>query len=84
VTFQEREGKTMKVLQKILFTFAMVVGLSLAVSAQKDDQKKHPPKQPPPVINPGENKKPPKNEGKPKKSSAEFIIAAKESLVSLA
>jgi len=49
----------------------MIVGLSLAVSAQRNDQKKPPPKPPPPVINPGEGKKPknnPKPDGRPPKS----------------
>lgn len=69
----------MKVLQKILCTFAMVIGLSMAVSAQKtDDQKKPPPKPPPPVINPGQ--KPPKPDDKPKKPGMAFVVASKESL----
>ena len=58
----------MKVLEKILLTFAMVIGLSLAVSAQKGDDQKKPPKTKPPVVTPP-NKKPPKNEDKPKKSA---------------
>lgn len=61
----------MRVLQKILFTFAMIAGLSFAVAAQKEDKK--PPKPPPPVINPGEGKKPPKNDDKPKKPSIALI-----------
>jgi len=70
----------MKVLQKILFTFAMVIGLSFAVSAQKnDDQKKPPPKQPPPVIKPSENKKPPKNDDKAKKSAVEIAVSFRKS-----
>ncbi len=45
----------------------MVVGLSLAVSAQKNDgQNKRPPKGPPPVINP-QPKNPPPDSNKPKK-----------------
>ena len=59
--------KAMKVLQQLIFTFAMVAGLSLAVCAQKDDQKK-PPKPPPPVITP--QPKPPPDENKPKKPSS--------------
>lgn len=55
----------MKVLQKILFTFAMVIGLTFAVSAQKDDKK--PPKPPPPVVTP--QPKPPPDSNKPKKPS---------------
>jgi hypothetical protein len=67
--------KAMKVLQKILLTFAMAVGLSLAVSAQKPDEpKKIPPKQPPPVIIPAQPK-PPKNDEKPKKPSFAFVVA---------
>lgn len=65
----------MRDLQKILFTFAVVLGLSLSVLAQRSDQKKPPPKPPPPVINPGESKKPPKNEDKRKKPSTELIVA---------
>ncbi len=62
----------MKVLQRILLTFAIVLGLSLAVSAQRDGPKKPPPKPPPPVINP-EGKKPPKDD-KPKKPSFALIV----------
>ncbi len=54
----------MKVLQKILITFAMVAGLSICVFAQKDDQKK-PPKGTPPVVTP--QPKPPPDPNKPKK-----------------
>jgi len=54
--------KVMKVLQKILFTFAMMVGLSLGVSAQKDGDKKPPPKNPAPRIDPAPPK-PPKKPG---------------------
>lgn len=63
----------MKVLHKILFTFALVGGLSFAVAAQKEDKK--PPKPPPPVIKPGEGKKPPKNDDKPKKPAMALIAA---------
>ncbi len=61
--FNERgKIKVMKVLQNILFTFAMVVGLSLGVSAQKDGDKKPPPKNPAPRIDPAPPK-PPKKPG---------------------
>ncbi len=72
----------MKVLQKILFTCAVMIGLSIAVFAQKDDQKKPPKKDPPPVVTPG-NKPPPKKDDKPKKQMAEAILPSKESLVDL-
>lgn len=58
--------KAMKVLQKILFTCALVFGITFAVSAQKDGDRKPPPKDPPPVINP-QPKNPPKPEPTPKK-----------------
>ena len=85
VTFRNGKEKTMKVLQKILSTFAIVIGLTLAISAQKnDDQKKPPPKVKPPVVTPG-NKRPPKNnDDKPRKSSANLIIASKKSWAGLA
>lgn len=57
-----------------------VAGLTLAVSAQKNDQKK-PPKDPPPVVNPGQ--KPPKDrppkEEKPKKPNMSFFVFVKPS-----
>ena len=67
----------MRLIHKILITFGMVIAMAFAVSAQKnDDQKKTPPKPPPPVINPGEGKKPPKNDDKPKRPGY-AVIAAK-------
>jgi hypothetical protein len=54
-------------MKKILFTFALVVGLSVATFAQKDE-KKPPPKPSPPVVNP-QPKPPPKDSDKPKKPS---------------
>jgi len=76
------EAKKMRVLQKILFSCVMVVGLSVAVFAQKDDPKKKPPKQDPPVITPAPTKPPPKKDDK-KKSFAGMLIASKESLSNL-
>jgi hypothetical protein len=61
----------MKVLQKILFTFAMVLGLSVAAFAQKDDQRRPPKKDPPPVVTPQPKnppqQRPPSDDKKPKK-----------------
>ena len=73
--FHERGNKAMRIIQKFIFTFAIAACMTLAVSAQKnDDQKKPtPPKPPPPVINPGEGKKPPKGEDKPKKPSYSLL-----------
>jgi hypothetical protein len=73
----------MKVLQKILFTFAVVLGLSLGVFAQKDDPKK-PRKPTPPVITPAPDKPPPKKDDKPKKSFVEIALITKESFDSVA
>jgi hypothetical protein len=67
----------MKVLQKILFFFALTVGLSVSIFAQKnDDPKRTPPKGKPPVVTPGD-KKPPKNDDKHKKQMAEVVIDPK-------
>lgn len=69
----------MKTLKQLILTFAVVIGLSMAVLAQKDDQKKPPPKEPPPTVNPPREKPPPRNpprEGdKPKKPGMAYSIA---------
>ncbi|MEO6050451.1 MAG: hypothetical protein ABIP78_03870 [Pyrinomonadaceae bacterium] len=70
--------KAMKVLQKILFTFGMVVVLTFAVSAQKNDQKKPPPKGDPPVVTPQPKPPPPRenpppDSNKPKKPGFSII-----------
>ena len=61
----------MNTLKQILFTFAVVIGLSIAISAQKNDEQKKPPvKDPPPVVNPREKPPPrekPREGDKPKK-----------------
>lgn len=62
----------MKVLQKIIFTFAMVIGLTLGVSAQ-DDTKKPPPKDPPPVVTPQPKPSPP-DSNKPKKPNYSLAV----------
>ena len=59
----------MKYIKHLFFTFVIVLGVTAAVSAQKNDQKQRPPKSGnPPVVTPAENKNrpkenPPKNEG---------------------
>ncbi len=62
----------MRVFNKILFTSAMVVGLSLSAFAQKDD-KKPPPKPQPPVVNP-QPKNPPPKDDKPKKPGNYSVV----------
>jgi hypothetical protein len=69
----------MNSLKQILFTFAMVIGLSVGVMAQKDDQKRPPPKEGrPPKVNPRDEKPPPKNtpreDKKPKKPGMAYVI----------
>ncbi len=65
----------MKNLQKILITIAMVVGLSLAVSAQKEEPKKPPPKGEAPVVVPKPKNPKPKETPKPDKpDKPEFAI----------
>lgn len=71
----------MKILRQFIFTVFAVAGLTLAVSAQKNDPKKPPPKAPPPKIVPGGDKKPPppppRGKG-PKKPGEAFFLALKE------
>jgi len=72
VKLVKEENKPMKVVQKTLLTFLMVVGLSLAVSAQKDGGPKKPqPKPSPPVVTP--QPKPPPDSNKPKKPGMAFF-----------
>ncbi len=73
--FNERGNlKAMKKLNKILLMCTMVIGLSMAIAAQKnDDQKKPPPKNPPPVVNP-QPKPPPRENQPPKKPGTEFAL----------
>lgn len=61
-----------------MFVFVAVAGLSLGVSAQKDDKK--PPKNPP-TVDPKKPSPPPRDDKKPKKPGSEsgFVIYRKES-----
>lgn len=63
-----------KILMKFLFTFVAVVGLTLSISAQKnnDDKKPKPPKETP-TIDPGK-KPPPRDDKKPKKPGMAFML----------
>ena len=66
----------MKILRNLLFTLFAVIGLTLSVSAQKDD-KKRPPKDPPKVEVPDKNRpreNPPPRNDKPKKPGMEFVL----------
>lgn len=62
----------MKTLTKLVFVCAMVVGLSVAASAQKGNDDRKRPKPPAPVINPAPPK--PKGDDKPKKPRGEAMI----------
>ena len=76
----------MNTLKQLILTFAVVIGLSMAVLAQKDDQKKPPPKEPPPVVNPRE-KPPPRNpprEDKPKKPGMALSMSVRKETFDLA
>lgn len=66
----------MKKLREIVFVLVAVAGLSLAVSAQKDDKKEKPPKNPP-SVDPGKKPprdNPPKDDNKPKKPDFAFVL----------
>ncbi|MGI8544912.1 MAG: hypothetical protein ACR2MD_15745 [Aridibacter sp.] len=64
-----------KHLIKLIFTFALVIGFSLNVSAQQDDKKKPPPKPKPPVIVPKEKPKPKEDDDdKKEKKKPEMIF----------
>lgn len=59
----------MKLMKEFLFTMIAVIGLSVAVSAQKKPENP-PPKNPPPVVKPGKPEKPPE---KPQKPAYAFV-----------
>ncbi|MFN0139541.1 MAG: hypothetical protein ACKVQW_05590 [Pyrinomonadaceae bacterium] len=61
----------MKILQKSLVMCALVVGLTVTASAQKDD--KRPPKEKPPVVNP-QPKPAPTPEPKKPKPNTSFLV----------
>jgi len=78
----------MKTLKQFIFTIVAVIGLSIAVSAQKNEPKKQRPKDPPPVINPGEKQRPKENpprreDKKPKKPGMAFMVYLKETQINL-
>lgn len=74
----------MRKLKQIVLGFFLLAGLSMAVSAQKqNDQKKPPPKEPPPKVRPGENKPPPR-ESRPKKPGSEFAIIWRDEKTNIA
>lgn len=60
----------MKILQRIVIMCALVAGLSVVASAQKDD--KRPPKEKPPVVNPQPKPPPTPEPKKPKPNTAYF------------
>jgi hypothetical protein len=85
----KRKLNKMKTLRQFIFTLIAVIGLSMAVSAQKNDPKKQRPKDPPPVINPGDKKtkpkeNPPRDEKKPKKPGMAFFVYSNNSRIDLA
>lgn len=74
---REETEKVMKFVKKLLFTFVLIGGLSVAGMAQKDDRQKPPPKGGnTPVVVPREKppKENPKGGEKPKKPGMAFEI----------
>ena len=72
----------MKAIQKILFMAAVVVGLSISASAQRNNgPKKPPPKDVPPVVNP--TVKPPKGDDRPPRRPRSQLIAVPKDLIQL-
>jgi len=63
----------MKLMKKFLFTIIAMVGLSVAVSAQKKPDNP-PPKNPPPVVKPGKPEKPPQKPQKPTFAFVESVL----------
>ena len=71
----------MNTLKRIVLGLVMIVGLSLAVTAQRtDDQKKPPPKDPKetPKVEPRGEKPPPRPPRDPKKPGSEYSVVWRE------
>lgn len=60
-------------LQKILGTCILALGMSIVASAQGDDKDKRPPKEKPPVVNP-QPKPAPTPEPKKPKPNTSFLV----------
>lgn len=79
-SIRKEENKMMKNLKQLLFAVALVAGISISASAQKEDDKKPPPKEgKPPVIIVQPDKKP--KDDKPKddrKKPQAFMFSFKE------
>ncbi len=71
----KEENEMMKNLKQLLLVTALVAGISISASAQKEGDKKPPPKEPPPTIVVKPDKKP--KEDKPKdddKKKPQFMM----------
>lgn len=68
----------MRSMKEMLFTFALVAGLSVGAFAQKEGEKKPPPKPSPPVVNP--QPKPPPKDDKPKKPGNDLAFIRKSDI----
>ena len=67
----------MKYVTQLIFTIAMVVGLSVAAFAQSKDPKKPPKKRKPPVIKPKPKGKKGKRKGKKGKKKSSIPLKAR-------
>lgn len=68
----------MNTLRNLLFIFVIMIGFSLSVSAQKNDQdKKPPPKEKPPVVDPKPKERPPDNGNNGGGKKPEMALAKK-------
>ena len=66
-------------LRQVIFTIAMVIGLALSASAQKDDKRNRPPKDPAPKVDPGQKpprgNPPPKEDKGPKRPGFSYLVS---------
>ncbi len=61
-------------LKQLFFAAALVIGISITASAQKEGDKKPPPKEKPPIIVPNPDKKPKEDKPKGDKKPQAFIF----------
>lgn len=67
--------------KQLLFAVALVIGISITASAQKDGDKKPPPKEKPPIIVVNPDKKPKEDKPKGDKKPEAFIFGLRKETI---
>jgi len=80
---RKEENEMMKNLKQLLLIIALVAGISISASAQKDGDKKPPPKEAPPTIPVKPEKKPKEEKPKDNDKKPQFMMYKSKYTISL-